>query len=124
MRKSVGITYAISGTIVAASVIAVTAATIGLGGQTPRQAVEVGGSVTVTVATSTPAPAFRIQPGEQVIHAEAVQATAASAAAIDSGPLGYSRSLAPAVRVADRAHDDDEHEEREHRSTRLGREGR
>ncbi len=113
MSRSVGFTYAIAGTVVAASVLAVTAATLGLGGGAAGRGAEARqGAVPESIATASAiVPAGTLQPGEQVVKAEIVQTA--------EGPVQY-LTVAPAA-DARRSHDDDDdedddddHEEREH----------
>jgi hypothetical protein len=108
MSRSVGFTYAITGTVIAASVLAVTAVTVGLGPTgTSARAGAREGAVTESVATAQAIlPAGTLQPGEQVVSAEVVQTP--------SGPVHYvTVETAVATR---RSGDDDDHEGREHES--------
>ncbi|MEI7926689.1 MAG: hypothetical protein WCI61_10965 [Chloroflexota bacterium] len=130
MTRSVGLMYAVSGLVTAASLLAMTAATVGLGGARPdgveaRQGGAVESVATVVApapapATDTPAPraaapAAPSQVGLATVRTEGIPPAPTALAA---------GTAAPTVAVR-RAHDDDdEHEGREHESREYERTSR
>ena len=116
MSRSVGITYAIAGVVVAASTVAVVAGTVGLDGAAAARARSEGAPQVIPTAGIV-VPPGALQPGEQVVRAEIAQTP--------NGPVQYltveqTASTRRARIGDDDEHEDHEHEEREHRSTRRG----
>ena len=106
MSRSVGIIYAIAGTVMAASMLVIAGATLWLGaGDSPAGADIFGIGAPAGIATNAVVPAGALQPGEQIVRSEVVQTA--------GGPVEYLYVASPAT-----AHghddDDDEHEKREH----------
>ncbi|MFA7248015.1 MAG: hypothetical protein WC273_00080 [Dehalococcoidia bacterium] len=131
MNKSVGVTYAIAGAVVAASLVVATGATLGLGLDRGRTAVEATGGVLpaglITGAAAadrtspaTVVPAATLQPGEQVVSSTVVETA--------TGPVEVVTVAPASARSLSREHEDDadddehEHEEREHRTSLFRRE--
>ena len=121
MTRSVGLMYAVSGLVTAASLLAITAATVGLGTARP-DGVEARhgapGSVATASATPTELPASgppAASPGVvETVRSEDARITSS---ALQHGTLDRSPTATATTNAASRrATEDDEHDAREHQT--------